>query len=397
MTEAASIQKPAERRVTTLAMLNGNLQAAIRRIPAEKDATTDPIAATRPNADFTSRAHFDLEQEKIFRRYPVPVTLSALLPEPGMVIADDSYGVPLLISRAKDGEVRAFINACQHKGSKLIEDCEVHKQGRLSCPYHAWTYNLDGRLIGVARADMFKDLDKSKRGLKQLPAREWGGVIYVQLDGGEPDWSQLSDQVADDFTSLGIPSAHVYGRKTFDLKANWKVVLEPFLEGYHVQRLHAASIGDLFVDAPNIVDFFGPNVRQLSGRIGYEPAMLDEGANGNIHKLITHAYTAFPNCVVVTSQYYTSVMLLKPRNVAHTTVEYFMLTPGPATTPKAEEVFARSYELIINVFGGEDFRAAEISQVGLSAGVPESTVYCGLESNIVRYYEALDRLLMADH
>lgn len=397
MTEAASLEKPAERKVTTLAMLNSNLQAAIRRIPAEKDATTDPIAATRPNADFTSRAHFDLEQEKIFRRYPVPVTLSALLPEPGMVVADESYGVPLLISRAKDGEVRAFVNACQHKGSKLIEDCEVHKQGRLSCPYHAWTYNLDGRLIGVARADMFKDLDKSKRGLKQLPAREWGGVVYVQLDGGEPDWSQLSSQVADDFTSLGIPDAHVYGRKTFELKANWKVVLEPFLEGYHVQRLHAASIGDLFVDAPNIVDFFGPNVRQLSGRVGYEPSMLDEEPNGNIHKLITHAYTAFPNCVVVTSQYYTSVMLLKPRDVAHTSVDYFMLTPGPATTPKAEEVFARSYDLIIKVFGGEDFRAAEISQAGLNAGVPEETVYCGLESNIVKYYEALDRLLMANH
>ncbi len=396
MAEAASAEKPAERKVTTLSMLNSNLQAAIRRIPAEKDATTDAIAATRPNAAFTSRAHYDLEQEKIFRRYPVPVTISALLPEPGMVVADDGYGAPLLISRAKDGEVRVFVNACQHKGSKLIEDCDVHKQGRLSCPYHAWTYNLDGKLIGVARADMFKDLDKSKRGLKQLPAREWGGVIYAQLDGSEPDWSQLSEQVAADFASLSIPNAHVYGRKTFELKANWKVVLEPFLEGYHVQRLHAASIGNLFVDAPNIVDFFGPNVRQLSGRVGYEPSMLDKEPGGNIHKLITHAYTAFPNCVMVTSQYYTSLMLLKPRDVGHTAVNYFMLTPGPAATPKAEEVFARSYELIINVFGGEDFRAAEISQVGLGAGVPEATVYCGLESNIVRYYEALDRLLTAN-
>lgn len=383
----------ADRRVTTLADLNDDQQTAIRRIPAEKDAIVEPIAATRPNAVFTGRERYDREQERIFRRYPVPVTLSALLPDPGMVVANDSYGVPLLISRTRAGEIKAFINACQHKGSKLVEDCEVHKQGRLTCPYHAWTYGVDGKLIGVARNDAFVDLDKGKRGLKELPAREWGGIIYVQLDGSDPDWSQLSDQIAADFTSLGIPSAHVYGRKTFDLKANWKTVLEPFLEGYHVQRLHAKSIGDMFPDAPNVVDLFGANIRQVSGRIGYTPDMLDENAAQNVHKLVTHAYTVFPNCVVVTSQYYISVMILMPRDVDRTVVEYFMLTPGPATTEKAAEVFARSYELIISVFGGEDFRAAEISQAGLAAGVPEETVYCGLEANIVRYYEALEALL----
>ncbi len=387
-------EKPAERRVTTLANLNPNQQAAIRRIPAEADAVVRPIEATRPNAIFTGQERFDAEQARIFRRFPVPVTLSALLPEPGMVVAHEGYGLPLLISRTKSGEIKAFINACQHKGSKLLEDCEVRKAGRVTCPYHAWTYTTDGKLIGVARNDAFANFDKTERNLKELPAREWGGVIYVQLDGApDPDWSQLSDQIADDFTSLGIPDSHVYGRKTFDLKANWKAVLEPFLEGYHVQRLHAASIGDLFQDAPNIVDLFGANIRQVSGRIGYVPQMLDEDPGQNVHKLVTHAYTAFPNCVVVTSQYYTSVMILMPREVDRTVVEYFMLTPGPATTEKAAEVFKRSFELIINVFGGEDFRAAEISQAGLAAGVPSQTIYCGLEANIVHYYEALEALL----
>ncbi|CAN5257564.1 aromatic ring-hydroxylating dioxygenase subunit alpha [soil metagenome] len=387
-------EKPAERRVTTLANLSPNQQAAIRRIPAEADAVVQPIEATRPNAIFTGQARYDAEQARIFRRFPVPVTLSALLPEPGMVVAHEGYGLPLLISRTKSGEVKAFINACQHKGSKLLEDCEVRKAGRLTCPYHAWTYTTDGKLIGVARNDAFANFDKTQRNLKELPAREWGGVIYVQLDGApDPDWSQLSEQIAQDFDALGIPKSHVYGRKTFDLKANWKTVLEPFLEGYHVQRLHAASIGDLFQDAPNIVDLFGANIRQVSGRIGYVPEMLDEDPDQNVHKLVTHAYTAFPNCVVVTSQYYTSVMILMPRAADRTVVEYFMLTPGPATTDKAAEVFARSFELIINVFGGEDFRAAEISQAGLAAGVPSQTVYCGLEANIVHYYEALEALL----
>lgn len=382
-----------QRKVTTLGALNRDLQAAIRRIPAEADAVIEPIGATRPNAIFTGAARYEAEQAGIFRRFPVPVAVSALLPEAGMVVAHDGYGVPLLISRTRSGEIKAFINACQHKGAKLVEDCAVHKQSRMTCPYHAWTYGVDGKLIGVARNEAFVGLDKGQRSLAELPAREWGGIIYVQLDGCDPDWSQLSEQVAADFASLGIPDAHVYGRKSFDLAANWKVVLEPFLEGYHVQRLHAQSIGNQFPDAPNIVDLFGANVRQISGRIGYVPAMLDEDADANIHKLVTHAYTAFPNCVVVTSQYYISVMLIMPRGPARSTVDYYMLTPEAASTPKAAEVFERSYRLILDVFGNEDFRAAEISQQGLNAGVPRETVYCGLETNIVRYYDAIEALL----
>ncbi len=393
MNFVAELAKPAERRVTRLSDLTDSQQEAIRRIPAEKDAVNVPLAATRPNAIFTGHERFEAEQANIFQKHAVPVALAAVLPEPGSVVAIEAYGKPLLVTRTRADEIRVFINACQHKGAKLVEDCAVHKQGRMVCPYHAWTYGLDGKLIGVARSDMFEGVIKDQRGLKELPSKVWGGVIYAQLDGGPLDISQLHEQIDADFTALGIPDGHVYGRKTFDLKANWKVVLEPFLEGYHVQRLHAASIGALFVDAPSVSDTFGVNIRQVSGRIGYDPAMLDEDADMNVHKLVTHAYTAFPNVVIVTSQYYTSVMILMPYGVDRTIVHYYMITPSPATTPKAEEVFERSYDLIIKVFAGEDFRAAQISQEGLNAGVPQSTVYCGLEENVIRFYDALETLL----
>jgi phenylpropionate dioxygenase-like ring-hydroxylating dioxygenase large terminal subunit len=393
MNFVAEIAKPAERKVTRLVDLTESQQEAIRRIPAEKDAVNVPLAATRPNAIFTGRERYDAEQTNIFQSHAVPIGLAAVLPEPGSAVAIEAYGKPLLLTRTRSDEIKVFINACQHKGAKLIEDCAVHKQGRMVCPYHAWTYGLDGKLIGVARADMFEGVIKDQRGLKELPSTVWGGVVYAQFDGGPLNIAQLHDQIDADFAALGIPDAHVYGRKTFDLKANWKVVLEPFLEGYHVQRLHAASIGALFVDAPSVSDTFGVNIRQVSGRIGYEPSMLDEDPEMNVHKLVTHAYTAFPNIVIVTSQYYTSVMILMPYDVDRTIVHYYMLTPGPATTPKAEEVFARSYDLILKVFSGEDFRAAQISQAGLAAGVPETTVYCGLEENVVRYYDALETLL----
>lgn len=131
MNEVAEISRPA-RKVTKLADLTPSQIEAIRKIPAEKDAVLVPFTATRPNAIFTGQERYVLEQEKIFRRYPVPVTISALL-EPGSVVANDSHGLPLLIARTRDGSIKAYINACQHKGAKLIEDCAVHKQGRLTC------------------------------------------------------------------------------------------------------------------------------------------------------------------------------------------------------------------------------------------------------------------------
>src|SRR5690606_31785467 len=149
--------------------------------------------------------------------------VSAMLPKPGSVLAHDGYGVPILLTRGKDGTVRAFLNACQHRGAKVVEACGPHGASRISCPYHAWTYGLDGTLIGVPREEGFKDLDKSRRALRSLPCREAGGFVWVILDpDAEPDFDDLLPELTDNLVSLGFPSAHVYRTKTFELKANWK-------------------------------------------------------------------------------------------------------------------------------------------------------------------------------
>jgi len=377
-------------RLATLDTLSESQIRAIRAIPHHDQAAPPAIEASRPATIFTDAARYALEQEKVFRRLPVPVTLSARLAEPGTVLAHDGYGVPLVLTRDKDGQVRAFLNACQHKGSKVVETCEPHKAGRLVCPYHAWTYKLDGQLMGVPRQETFAGLDKSTRPLAQLPCKESGGLIWVILDRHAPaDFSSLSDQLAVDFTAMGIPEAHVYGHKRFDLNANWKLVLEPFLEGYHVQRLHAQSIGDMFADVPNVYDRFGRHTRQVSGKLNFTPDLLD-GSVKNIHEIVTHAYLAFPNTVVVTSPYYISVMIIMPRAAGRSVVDYFMLTRQAPDNPKAESLYARSYELILKVFGTEDFRAAEISQEGLDSGALDTVVYGGLEHAIPDFYETLE-------
>lgn len=384
----------AQDRVTTLEDLSPAQIAAIRSIPAHDAAPPPPaIDDRRPASIFTDQARFDLEQARLFRRLPVAVAVSDRLREPGSVIAHDGYGVPLLISRAKDGEVRAFLNACKHKGAKLVDDCERHKASRLTCPYHAWTYALDGSLVGVPREETLKNFDKREFGLTRVPCREFGGLIWVILDPeAEPDFSLLTTELEADLSGLRLPSAHLYGHKRFDLKANWKAVLEPFLEGYHVQRLHARSIGDMFADTPSVTDNIGLHTRQVSGKVNFEPEMLDAPGE-NIHKTVTHAYQLFPNTVVVTSPYYISVMIIMPAGPGRSKVDYFMVTPTAPDTKKAKEVYERSYELILKVFGTEDFYAAELSQAGLESGALKEVVYCGLEQAIPIYYGKLEAQL----
>ena len=217
-----------ERVIPTLDTLSASQIDAIRSIPAHEDNRIPSILESRPISIFIGQERFDLEQEKIFRAYPVPMTLSARVAEPGSVVAIDSYGRNILVARAKDGVVRAFVNACSHKGSKLIEDGECHQAARLVCPYHAWTFSLTGKVLGIPRIETFGGLEKDQRPLVELACEERGGVVWVGLDRQRDyDFSSIDDQLVTDFEALNMPGMHVYGRKLFDLKANWKLVLEP--------------------------------------------------------------------------------------------------------------------------------------------------------------------------
>jgi len=379
--------------VQTINMLTDSQQAAIRAIPSHDGARVPKIEATRPVSMFTGQDFYDLEQRHIFRKRAVPLTLSMMVAEPDTVFAHDGYGIPLLVSRDKQGEVHVFLNACMHKGAKLLDECDPVKKGRITCPYHAWTYGIDGKLLAAARSETFENFDKSKRNLAELPCREAGGFIWAMLDRhAEPDFSSMDEQLVADMAAFDIDSAYIYGRKTFHLAANWKCVLEPFLEGYHVQRLHAKTVGPLFADVPNVTDVLGVNIRQISGKLNYTPDCLDI-PNENIHKSVTHAYNIFPNGVVVTSPYYISVMFLMPTAVARTTVQYFMLTRSPDDNEKAKELYKKSYDMIVDVFGNEDFWAAQMSQAGLESGALDEVVYSGLEETIPRYYDILENCL----
>jgi phenylpropionate dioxygenase-like ring-hydroxylating dioxygenase large terminal subunit len=375
--------------------LNSSQWEAIKRLRPKKEMPVPTVQDSRPASIYTSDERFEQERIGLFSRAPVIVAPSAFLPEPNTAVAMDGYRIPMIVSRDSEGVAHAFINACRHKGAKLLENCEPVKNARITCPYHAWSYGFDGALMGIPRHEVFPSLDKAALGLVPLSTFEGGGMIWVGLDHKAPPAElEGTDQIIADFDAFGLVDMYVYGRRSYELKANWKAVMEPFLEPYHIHRLHADSIANMFVDGSNINTHFGHFLRQTSGKEVFDPSVLAEGVS-NIHKYITHAYLVFPNTMVITSPYYMSVMILMPQAAAHTRVDYYMLLDRKPDNPKAEDIASRSYQIIHEVFGGEDFKAAELCQEGLSSGAVEEVHYGGLEEMIGPFHESIESFLAA--
>jgi phenylpropionate dioxygenase-like ring-hydroxylating dioxygenase large terminal subunit len=177
------------------------------------------------------------ERARIFARSWQYGGRAADVAEPGSFLATDAGGVPILVTRDKEGELRAFINVCRHRGAVLTEGCG--ERATIQCHYHAWTYELDGSLRAAPRSDREPDFDRS--GWSLLPANvgTWGPFLFVNPD---PDARPLEDQLGELpeilARDIDLDGLVYHSRVEFGAEANWKVVTENFLECYHCPTAH---------------------------------------------------------------------------------------------------------------------------------------------------------------
>lgn len=365
-------------------------QRDLARSLAQGAAKTGEDVTTVAAASYTCPERFAAERSKLFETMPQVVAPSALL-APGSAVAHDGFGRPLLLTRDAKGRAHVFLNVCRHRGTRLVEGAQAVCAKLLVCPYHAWSYRLDGALQALPRPDTFPGLDKSDFGLAEMPSIEAGGLIWTLPQGGRFDFEE-AETLGADFTALGLPHLHLFARQTHDVGANWKLIHDAFLESYHVLRLHAGSIGPYFKDGVTAGDTIGPHRRSVVGR---DAEIGDVEDIATLRRSLTFTYTVFPNAVVIFSPDYVNLMVLMPQSEGRTLVEDFMLIPQPpAPGPsgdKARDHWQRSWDLLDGrVFSQEDFRAAELGQQGLASGAIDRITLGTLETGIRAFHDEVD-------
>lgn len=329
------------------------------------------------------------EVDKIFRHLPLPMALSLELPEPGDYRAITKVGVPVLIVRGKDRKVRAFINACSHRGAPVCDDGHGHApSGRFSCPYHAWTFNAEGSLVGVFGSKTFGDFDRDTAGLIELFCEEHSGFVWVGLTAGETfDMDEWLGGFAERLQSLDLENWHLYEQREIP-GPGWKVTWDGYLEGYHQAAVHPETVGKNTIANLMTHDTYGPHQRFVFGRksLGELADIPEAEWNPDDHIRLIHS--GFPNfslsgilggfCLI--SQVYPG-----PNPNQTTTIQTVLTAKKPETLEEiaaADEFSEIGRVAIVD----EDYALGFQIQEGLAAGGNEYFMFGRNEPTIQHYH-----------
>lgn len=224
---------------------------------------------------------------------PLLVALSCDIPAPGDYVTHSIVGRPLLIVRGDDGEARVFLNICRHRGAALTTESCGHK-GTFVCPYHAWSYDLQGRLKGIADRRAFGETDVE--GLIELPSDEAVGTIFASLDRSNRfSAEEWLGGMAETLEALRLEELYPY-RKTSTLESpNWKLAADGYLDGYHLGFLHRDTIGQKSITNRNTYDFFGPHVRVGFANKGINKVGTVPFEELDLHECMSLVHYIFPN------------------------------------------------------------------------------------------------------
>jgi phenylpropionate dioxygenase-like ring-hydroxylating dioxygenase large terminal subunit len=362
-------------------------QAVVERVLSHvRDGTTDEGDEVwrEPVENYRSEERFRRELA-LLRRLPVPFCPSAALREPGDYVAREAAGIPILAVRGKDGKLRAFRNACRHRGTEVASGMGCAKS--FVCPYHGWTYGLDGRLARVQHERGFPDIDKSTHGLVPVLAQERSGIVFITQSGqpSEQDPGEgLPDLIAADQDLID----------THDNEAdfNWKVSIEGSIEGYHIRFGHPETFYPYGYDNLNVVEHSGRNSRVTFPFRRIEKLADVPETERRIEGRVTYVYHLFPNALVTVLSHHTILVVLEPiapgrtRNIAYSLAH----TGGD---PAAKETAKRDAQFVTDTGAPEDRALAESIQRTMQSGANEHFTFGHFESAIVHFHRNLHAAL----
>jgi choline monooxygenase len=349
-----------------------------------------------PQREYTDPAVFEQELADVFGNDWVMVGRQGSIPEPGNYMTANVGKRPVVCIRQKDGSIRAFANFCLHRYAKLLDG--RGKAGRIVCPYHAWTYEITGRLIGITEPTGFGSACKSEMGLKELACEVWLGFVFVAV---RHDLTPMAEKLAPLARHLAHYDLSTYeDRYVFDEEdwtGNWKLVYENFVECYHVTYAHKQSIGPT---NPTYLAEIGPmNQAQFSIHYNpYRPEDLPEVHNPELddderRRLLVIGI--YPNLLVAIDANFVWWMMLEPGAVDRTNGRWGLsFSPKAMKGMKDPDAYAEKIREVIHTATIEDKKVVAAVQKGVAFGAEEpGFLHSTLEIYVDEFRQYLDRML----
>jgi phenylpropionate dioxygenase-like ring-hydroxylating dioxygenase large terminal subunit len=355
-------------------------RVVVQRLLDHIDRRTTDLADTtwrEPVEHYRSTERFAAER-RLMRRLATPFCPSAALAATGAYVAREAAGTPLLAVRGADGRVRVFRNACRHRGAEIATGTGCERA--FVCRYHGWTYGLDGSLRHVPHEHGFPDLDKAERGLVPVAAVERHGLVYVTQD--EP-----RDEPIEALPSLIGAGHRLFSSSAQEVEANWKVVAEGFLEGYHIRSTHRDTFYPIQYDNLNVVESFGRNSRIAFPyrRIEKQRALAPDARTAD--GMLTYVYHLFPNVMLATFPTNIVIAILEPLSVERTLIVNYTLTDRNEAAEETEAVAAG--RTFVNAGAAEDRAVSVAIQKGMASGANTHFEFGRFEGAIVHFHRGL--------
>lgn len=315
------------------------LEQRIReRIDAEKARTEPPPDAVPvpliPTGRYVDPAFHALEREHVFARTWLFAGHESEWPEPGAYRQFTRSGAPIVIVRGEDGVLRAFYNACRHRGAPVTRD-ECGTARRLTCQYHSWSYGTDGVLKAVPDARSFAGLDVDALGLVPVRCEVSDGWVFVNESLEGPSLAEFLGPVADQMRDLDGPAMRLVGTQVHHLAGNWKLMVDAFLEVYHVRTVHPDNAALLYDDQATTVTMLPNGHSRLTVEKREElrdfPMVSPEYDNPSVPLLwrqTSTSYGIFPNLVVPMDTGAFTFLCMWPVDVDHTELELRWYAPA---------------------------------------------------------------------
>ena len=365
-----------------------NDQEVIERIFSHIDKSTTDLGDTvwrEPVDHYQSQQRFDAEIA-LLKRLPVPYCPSVALPEKGSFIARKAAGTPLVVVRGVDDRVRAFINACRHRGMQVANGSGCARS--FVCPYHAWTYNLEGTLKKIPGQEGFPDVNPAEHGLVEVSAMEQGGIVYVMQDG------QITPEMLENSLDYFTPEQEMFDQGNLTDEANWKLLTETLMEGYHIKSLHKDTFYPYGLDNITLVENFGSNSRVIFPFRRIENLREIAPKERRIDGFVTSVYLLFPNASVAVLSKHTSLVIIEPLSPTQSQWVVYRMINRETDGQKITVDEAKRDAVFVNESGqDQDREAACAIQESVGSNANSHFTFGHFEKAIVNFHQSLARHL----